>query len=116
MTFKPVVIKSFWRYLVSGAALCLLPWGTTAGEQGQETAAKQRQAGPIWEYKVVLSDMFTPGEPGLGKVPQKLTETYNKLGAEGWECVGVLFQGNERSLILFKRQKAPRRAEGTQNP
>jgi hypothetical protein len=44
---------------------------------------------PIWEYKAAELDTGNAFRAGVGERLAKLTESLNKLGAEGWELVQV---------------------------
>lgn len=79
---------------------------------------KEKPARPLvkWEYKIVQSPLTQPPADGAGGPfsrrldAKKLEEDLNKLGEEGWECVGTVSEpigkgGATRAYVLCKRPK-----------
>jgi hypothetical protein len=64
-----------------------------------------------WEYKSRHFSITGTGAVARNKTSDFVAEEFNALGAEGWELVQILFNGDESTfgpsskIAVFKRQK-----------
>jgi hypothetical protein len=77
---------------------------------------KPARAPVKWEYKIAQSSLTRPPAGGAGGGfsrhldAKKLEEDLNKLGEDGWECVGTVSESlgegsGTRAYVLCKRPK-----------
>ncbi len=57
-----------------------------------------------WEYKLINADSSPES-----RWENDLEKTINKLGADGWEAVGIITRGssNSSTYVVLKREKTP---------
>lgn len=94
-------MKNFSLLLLPVIALVVLlnsPSNTTLNAQDSKRTA--------WEYKVIHhDDRPQSGTSGTRARSGASEEKLNKLGAEGWELVGVRNGTGSEAVFYFKRMK-----------
>ena len=94
-------------------ALCAACWSGVSSPAQEKKAKEEKGAGavvpvPKWEYKVIR-----PETNRREVAEDKMEAALNKLGEEGWECVGTVGEvtGSEaqgtwtKAVLILKRPK-----------
>ena len=95
------------------AVACLATWLCRDATPAQEKVS--RAPGTQWEYKIMfgrdlaeLAAAPNPYDPNTDNTNEVEEKGLNKLGAENWELVDVMYVGPNAYHYSFKRPKTPK--------